>query len=170
MATNQTFTPIYTVNTGSAGAISITGINQNYTHLVITGGFTRNINGNFGGRGAEFQWNGITSGYRTRQIANLNDNGLSTTATQSITPVAGNLLYAGRGNFEAWVLNYTNTNFHKHATIKYTISGTTESGGYTIINNSLIPTTSPISSIYIYQNVDTFVDGDGLTIWGVSNA
>jgi hypothetical protein len=169
MATNQTFTPIYTVNTGAVGAISITGISQSYTHLVITGGFTRNIAADAGGRGAEFQFNGITSGYRYRQIANLNDNYFGTT-TQSIVPVAGNLLYAGRGNFEAWIFNYRNTNFHKHATIKYTISGTNASGGYTIITNSLIPTTAAISSIYIYQNVDTFVNGDGLTIWGVSNA
>jgi hypothetical protein len=173
----QTFTPIVSVVLGSnVGAFSIASIPQGYDHLVITGGFTRNINGDFGGRSADFQWNGLTSGYRG-QVASIGATSPYTYASQGISTIgpnlaAGNINYqGGRGAGEIWIPWYKGTQFQKHA-LQFTWQSDTaaNNGGYVGISDTIIPTTGALTSLYVSEQVDTFVAGDWLTIYGVINA
>jgi hypothetical protein len=174
----QTFTPIHSwVASSNVGSVSFSSIDQGYDHLVITGGFTRNINGDFGGRSAEFQWNGIGSGYKVlngyvgQGTATAQAQFISNAASGPAVP-AGNANYqGGRQAFEIWVTDYKNTAWYKHAFGKYTNNDTNANSGGTIwISSTLIPTTSALTSLYIYEQVDSFVAGDWLTIYGVKNA
>jgi hypothetical protein len=174
----QTFTPIASVVLGSnAASLSIASIPQTHDHLVITGGFTRNINGNFGGRGAEFQWNGVTSGYKSTGAGiggGSSSGGGSGYNTGASGPVmsAGNIYYqGGRGAGEIWIPNYSLTGFQKHALqMTWQADAEENGGGYCSISDTLIPITGPLTSLYIYEQVDTFVTGDWVTLYGVKNA
>ena len=174
----QTFTPIHSwVASSNVGSVTFSSIDQGYDHLVITGGFTRNINGDFGGRSAEFQWNGIGSGYKNlggyvnQSSSTASVQWASSGASGPAVP-AGNVNYqSGRQAFEIWVTDYKNTSWHKHAFGKYANNDTSANNGGTLwITSTLIPTTSPLTSLYIYEQVDSFVTGDWVTIYGVKNA
>lgn len=174
----QTFTPIHSwVASSNVGSVSFGSIDQGYDHLVITGGFSRSINGDFGGRGAEFQWNGITSGYKqlggyVGQSSSTAQLQYAASAAASVAMPAGNYNYqGGRQAFELWITDYKNTSWYKHIFGKYTNNDTAANNGGTIwIQSGLIPTTGALTSLYIYEQVDTFVTGDWVTIYGVKNA
>jgi hypothetical protein len=173
----QTFDAIVSVVLSSdVGSFSITSIPQTYDHLVITGGFTRNLSGDFGGRSADFQWNGITSGYRS-QAATIGatspyvsaGNGVGTSGPSM---AAGNRFQqGGRGAGEIWIPWYKATNFQKHC-LQFTWQSDTaaNNGGYVQILDTIIPTTGALTSLFVSEQVDTFVNGDWLTIYGVKNA
>ena len=173
----QTFTPIVSVVLSSdVGSFTISSIPQGYNHLVITGGFTRNINGNFGGRSADFQWNGITSGYKS-QAATIGatapySSAGGGTGTTGPSMTAGNRYdQGGRGAGEIWIPWYTGTQFQKHC-LQWTWQTDTSAnnGGFTQIVDTIIPTTGPLTSVTISEQVDTFVAGDWITMYGVINA
>jgi len=177
MPVTPTFDPIHSfVASSNVSSITFSSLNQNYDHLVITGGFTRSIDGDFGGRSAEFQWNGITSGYRAVGFGASNGNALFTSRTtngsSSINAPAGNINYqGGRQCFESWIPNYRSTGFHKHALTKtYGNDTSSNNGGAMQIQDNLIVTTDALTSLVIFEQVDTFVTGDWVTIYGVKNA
>lgn len=172
-----TFDPIHSfVASSNVSSITFSSLNQSYDHLVITGGFTRNIDGDFGGRSAEFQFNGITTGYRAVSMGGVNGSALFTSrvtnGSSTINATAGNINYqGGRQCFEVWIPNYKNPNFHKHALLKnYGNDTSSNNGGAMQIQDHLIVTTSALTSLVIFQQVDTFVTGDWVTIYGVKNA
>jgi hypothetical protein len=174
----QTFTPIHsTVLSSNVSSFDITSIDQTYDHLVITGGFTRNINGQFGGRAAEFRFNGITSGYKNVAASisagsTSGGAGFSGGTSTALAMGAGNIFYqGGRGAGEIWIPNYRNTTYHKHALqLLWQNDADENSGGYVQVADALIPTTGAISSITIFEQVDSFIAGDWITIYGVKNA
>lgn len=175
MPVAQTFEVIYhTVLTSSVYNLTISSISQSYDHLCITSGWTRNLSGNFGGRAAEFQWNGITSGYKgINWLANPNGLSASRTTNGAAEPAisSGNILIQGREASEIWIPNYTNTTWFKHALYRqYVNDAADNSGGFVRINDGLISTTAALTSLYIYQQVDPFISGDWITIYGVKDA
>ncbi len=173
----QTFDAIHSyVAPSNVGSITFSSLNQNYDHLVITGGFTRNIDGNFGGRSADFVFNGITSNYKAVNFGASNGGSLGTGRTtngsSTINPTAGNINYqGGRQCFEVWIPNYKNVNFHKHGLMKsYGNDTSANNGGAMSIVDHLITTTSALTSLTISEISETFVTGDWVTIYGVKNA
>lgn len=172
-----TFDPIHSyVAPSNVGSITFSSLNQNYDHLVITGGFTRNIDGSFGGRSADFVFNGITSNYKAVNVGGVNGSAIftsrTTNGTSTINATAGNINYqGGRQCFEVWIPNYKNVNFQKHALMKtYGNDTSANNGGAMQIVDHLIPTTSALTSLTISELVETFVTGDWVTIYGVKNA
>lgn len=172
----QTFVPIANwVATGTTQSLTISSIDQGYDHLVITGGFTRNINGDFGGRSAQFQWNGVTSNYKNVGFyANAvgSNSGRSYSDSSGPNAPAGNQYYqSGRQAFEYWIPNYSKTIFQKHVLQREWVNDTgANNGGIMRINDTLIPISGALTSLYVFEQVDAFVAGDWLTIYGVKNA
>jgi hypothetical protein len=174
----QTFEPIHNfVASSNVFNVTFSSINQSYDHLVITGGFTRNLDGDFGGRSAQFQWNGVTSGYKNQSFAvnavstspgaGFEANGTSGPNAPSGNPNA----QGGRPAWEMHIPYYSHSGFHKHALQKkWIIDSNANSGGPMIFEDSLIPITGPLTSLYIFQQVDSWVTGDWITIYGVKNA
>jgi hypothetical protein len=172
-----TFDAIHSTVLGSnTQSISFGSLNQSYDHLCITGGFTRSLSGDFGGRSADFSWNGIGSGFKFQWFYGVNgNNAIASRGTSGATgpnAPAGNINdQGGRGAFEIWIPNYRSTKYHKHALMKQGNNDTAaNNGGFVGFSDNLIPTTSALTSLTISQNVDSFVTGDWVTIYGVKNA
>lgn len=174
----QTFTPIHNwIASSNVSSVTFSSIDQNYDHLVITGGFTRNLDGDFGGRSAQFQWNGVTSGYKGQNFgvnyssstgaANASNSDSSGPNAPSGNPNA----QGGRPPWEIYIPYYSHSGFHKHAVGKYWVNDTSaNSGGFMNMGDNLIPITGALTSLYIFQQVDSWVTGDWITIYGVKNA
>jgi hypothetical protein len=177
MPITPTFVPIHSfVATTDVFNITFSSIDQTYDHLVLTGGFTRGLSGDFGGRSAQFQWNGITSGYKAQSFASSNGNtayaSRATNAVSGPDAPAGNLNdQGGRQAWEAWIPNYRSTKYQKHILFKSWNNDTqANNGGAMNVFDYLVPTTSALSSLYIFESVDPMVAGDWITIYGVKNA
>lgn len=172
-----TFDPIHSwVSNSYVGSVSFSSLNQNYDHLVITGGLTRSLSGDFGGRSGDFTWNGISTGYKSVQFRAANGgNALTSRGTNGAagpTVPAGNIdNQGGRQAWEIWIPNYRSTKYQKHALVKAWVNDTAaNNGGAMNVEDYLIPTTSALTSLTVSELVDTFVPGDWITIYGVKNA
>lgn len=177
MPITPTFSPIANwVSASYTGSVTFSSLNQDYDHLVITGGLTRSLSGDFGGRSGDFVWNSITSGYKTVQFRAANGgNALTSRGTNNSAGPnvpAGNIdNQGGRQAWEIWIPNYRSTKYQKHALVKaWTNDTAANNGGAMTIEDFLIPTTSALTTLTVSQNTDTFVPGDWLTIYGVKNA
>jgi hypothetical protein len=174
----QTFTPIHSwVASSNVFNVTFSSIDQTYDHLVITGGFTRNLDGDFGGRSAQFQWNGVTTGYKNQYAAvNASSSTLGAAASSNDSsgpnaPSGNPNAQGGRPAWEFYIPYYSHTGFRKHVLQKkWIIDSNANSGGPMIIEDSLTPITGPLTSLYVFQQVDSWVTGDWMTIYGVKNA
>jgi hypothetical protein len=174
----QTFAPIASwVASSNVFNVTFSSINQNYDHLVITCGLTRNLDANAGGRSGQMQWNGITSGYKG-QYGIAGGGSTAAGAGMDLGAVSGPNLASGNPNAqggrpvnEIWIPYYSSTGFQKHASrLANVVDTDANGGGYNIFEDYIIPTTAPLTSLYVYQQVDSFVTGDWITIYGVKNA
>jgi hypothetical protein len=177
MPATQTFEVIANyVAPSNVQNITISGLNQGYDHLVITCGFTRSLIGDFGGRGAEFQFNGVTSGYYNVGIGS-GGTGNAVGGTNGFSNIAFNATAGnatGQGNrppFEAWIPNYTSaTSYNKVALTRLSYQDSNaNTGGGMGESVTVMPITGALTSIFIFEQVDTFVTGDWVTIYGVKN-
>jgi hypothetical protein len=177
MPITQTFDPIHSyIASSSVSSVTFSSINQNYDHLCITGGFTRSLSGDFGGRSADFQWNGVSSGYKFQWFYGANgSNAIASQSTSGGTgpnAPAGNINdQGGRQAWEIWIPNYRSTRYQKHILMKQGNNDTAaNNGGFVGFSDNLIPISTALTSLVISELVDTFVAGDWVTIYGVKNA
>ena len=164
------------VSSSYVGSVTFSSLNQSYDHLVITGGVTRSLSGDFGGRSGDFRWNGVSSGYRA--VSFQAGNNANATSSRSTSGSAGPSVPAGnvdnqggRQAWEIWIPNYTSAKYQKHALCKLWTNDTgANNGGFMQISDALIPISTALTSLVVSEDVDTFVPGDWITIYGVKNA